>query len=117
MSRLAFALLALFSCSVAHAAFWDAQKLADSMMEWKKASQYDPAADYMKASDFTNYVAGIHDAGLGVLFCTPASATGGQVSGIVAKYLSESPQPPSKPAARVVEEALRQAYPCPAGRR
>lgn len=117
MNRLAFALSILIGCSLSYADFWDGQKLTDRMAEWKKAAQYDPAADYMKASDFTNYVAGVHDAGRGVLFCTPTSTTNGQVSGIVAKYLSETAQRPSEPAARLVADALQKAFPCSAIRR
>ncbi len=59
-----------------------------------------------------SYVAGVHDAMRGVLFCTPDAFDNGQAADLIKRYLKEHPERGGESASRVVSDALVKAYPC-----
>ncbi|CZT29861.1 putative secreted protein [Pseudomonas cerasi] len=67
---------------------------------------------------FIGYVIGITELGSGILFCPPSNVTHGQSGAIVVKYLRAHPEDWNWPAATLVTEALKKAYPeCPANKK
>jgi len=58
------------------------------------------------------YVAGIIDAGSGILFCVPSNATLGQTTDMVIKYINENPAQLHNSADRIVVSAIAKDFPC-----
>ena len=58
------------------------------------------------------YVMGAADVGLGVIHCTPADATAGQLRDIIKRALEAMPQHRHKPADLIIGGALGAVFPC-----
>lgn len=59
------------------------------------------------------YISGVFDAASPVgLFCSPSGMQFGQVFNTVRKYLNAHPDRGGEPGARVVIDALKEAFPC-----
>lgn len=59
------------------------------------------------------YVAGVHDTNNGARFCTPTTATSGQVRDVVHKWVLANPEWRDYSGDMVVTFALSSAWPCP----
>jgi hypothetical protein len=110
----AFLLIVTFAIpQVSSAFFIDGSQLAQSMREYDKAAANAPGVDWKQANEFTAYVAGAYDTlELADLICKPPEMTRRQLNAVVAKYLKEVPESWHRPAAILISEALRKAFPC-----
>lgn len=70
------------------------------------------ALDYQEAANLYGYVAGVHDALDGVVFCSPGTARAGQLMAVVQKYVKEHPERWDNDANYLVVAALKDAFPC-----
>jgi len=113
-ARILIATLGLLAVATsASADFFDGNKLVLHMREYEKAERGDRGTQWERSGQYMGYVVGVHDAAEGVLVCSPANATVGQVAAIVAKYLNAHPEEWSRPAHFLVTVALMSAFPCP----
>lgn len=98
----------------ATAFFVDAGQLAASARQYDRWSDQATSIDLTDVTKFTAYVQGTYDTlDLAELICKPKTLTAGQLHSIVAKHLRESPEQWHRPAAIVITEGLRKAFPCP----
>jgi hypothetical protein len=58
------------------------------------------------------FIQGVFDVYVSVTFCSPNSVTVGQVSDMVRSYLDNNPSIRHKTAESLVNQALKQAWPC-----
>jgi hypothetical protein len=90
---------------LAHAEFWDGNKLLTSMTDENATSQ----------GLALGYIIGAADAQMGKVFCTPASnVTGGQIQDIVKNWLYANPSLRHYTADTIVGYSLSLAFPCAA---
>jgi hypothetical protein len=94
--------------------FHDGIQLAEWMREYEKFDRGDLDADHVLVRSYMAFVAGVHDTGDEIVFCTPKRASVGQVCSVVSKYLKENPQQWNEPANILVLKALTNAFPCQA---
>ncbi len=78
--------------------------------QWEKYSRGENPDSLSDISYFQGYVTGVLDAERRQIR-TPEGFTVGQACGIVAKFLRDNPQRLHKPAADLITDALRKAYP------
>jgi len=84
--------------------------------QWEKFSRGEDPDDLSAVSYFQGYVAGTLDAE-GRPMRTPEGFTVDQACGIVAKFLRDNPPRLHEPAADLIKDALRKAYPAGGGSR
>ena len=83
------------------------------MRNYQLANQKSPEANYADARAYMSYVEGVSDAlQLQKVTCHTQDVTLGQLSEIVAKYLSSNPERWNEPAIFLVSDALRRVYSC-----
>jgi hypothetical protein len=58
------------------------------------------------------FIQGVFDVYVSVTFCSPNSVTVGQVSDMVRSYLDNNPSIRHKTAESLINQALKQAWPC-----
>ena len=58
------------------------------------------------------FIQGVFDVYVSVTFCSPDNITAGQVSDMVKKYLDNNPSTRHKTAESLINEALKQVWPC-----
>jgi hypothetical protein len=66
--------------------------------------------DYIKVREYSGYIAGVYDA-TDWQYDTPDQVTVGQVVAVVSKFLKENHERWSEPAADLVMDALKNAFP------
>ena len=89
------------------AAFFDGNNLHNWLVQKEKSN----VPSYVSGL-FDGYVAGVVDAGDGLVFCTGSGVTAGQNSAVVAKYINNNPEKWNKNADLLVVDALKKAFPC-----
>lgn len=90
----------------------DGNELVNEMRDWERANQKSRETNYMNAAGYSRYVMGVHDALDSSQRICHENVTVGQVSAVVAKFLTANPERWSEPAFLLVEEALTKAFPC-----
>jgi hypothetical protein len=106
---------ALIAPSFTYARYIDGNELK----EWAYAHDRVVRRSQLEDTDFaalgriTGFVAALHDAVDGVLVCTTAGVSLGQVVAVAAKYIQEHPEVWNGPAYASVIVALQEAWPCP----
>lgn len=68
--------------------------------------------DYQRSANLIGYVAGVSDTLDGKQICVPDNVTMKQAIGIVEKYMRDNPDKWNLPASILVENSLRQVFPC-----
>lgn len=68
---------------------------------------------YFEAGLGAGYVAGLHDAGDGFLWCTPKTLTLGQLASVVLKHLRDNPDKLHLSADSLAVHILKKTWPCP----
>ena len=58
------------------------------------------------------FIQGVFDVYVSVTFCSPSNVTVGQVSDMVRSYLDNNPSIRHKTAESLINQALKQAWPC-----
>lgn len=92
----------LLAATNAHAEFWSGTKLRDMLAE----------KPGVNAGAAHGYIIGVHDAGEGVVHCSPSTAKAGDVVNVVRIYMDAVPHTLSKSADAVVFDALKARWPC-----
>jgi len=101
--------IALFICSDSSAFFESGNELVQKLREYEKGDK-DPTIDLQESAYYMGFVMGVYDATT-YAYNSPAGTTKGQIWAIVGKYLKENPEKWSEPAADLVRNALRKAFP------
>jgi hypothetical protein len=94
----------------AYAGFQSCNDLIPMMYEYVKANEKQEGADYSDARVFRAYVQGVFDATESD-YETPEELESRQMVAVVVKYIKDNPKKWSLPAASVIKEALRDAFP------
>jgi len=84
--------------------------LVSLMREYDKADRDDRSTDYSAAREYRGFVIGVRDS-TRFLYDMPDGVTQGQIGAIVSKYLKAHPEEWSAPAAFLVINALKEAFP------
>lgn len=90
--------------------FYSGKDLMVLLREDEKATKGDATADILKAHEYGAYILGVYEATTSK-YKVPQGTTRGQVIQIVSQYLKKNPDALSKPAAQLIQEALKQAFP------
>lgn len=93
---------ALLACSSAHAQFYTGNDLLSRITD-DSSSQYHALG----------FVMGVHDALDGIVFCTSATVTAGQVRDVIKISLERDPANRHKPANTLIANTLQAVWPCP----
>jgi hypothetical protein len=106
----------LTTCSLlvalnAHAQFFDGNRLVLDMREFEKVEESNTNADFEASGSYMGFILGVHDS-ISSKLCSSGKVTVRQVASIVTKYLKDNPGEWSAPAHKLVEKALRKAFPC-----
>jgi hypothetical protein len=109
-----FIVAVLLVSSPGLAYFYSGNQLVGWMREYERFDRGDLKADHVLVRSYMSFVAGVHDTGDEILFCTPQQTTVGQVCAVVAKYLQANPERWDKSANFLVLDALTGAFPCQA---
>jgi hypothetical protein len=80
------------------------------MIERNEAPQ---GTSLLDANEALGYIAGVHDSLQGLMFCTPAGSTRGQIVHVVLKYLDANPEKWQMNSSVLIVVALETAFPCP----
>jgi hypothetical protein len=104
-----FVLMMFAECS--YAGFKNGNTLAEWMVEYEK-SDNDNSKDPFMVALYDGYVTGVADTLYDISWCSPGNITIGQVLKIVSKYLNNNPQNLHSSAYSLVEQALKEAFPC-----
>lgn len=96
-------LLVLAFVGPAHAEFMDGNRLLDKIV----------SSSYYEQGSGMGYIMGVADMGLGVVHCTPANATAGQLQDMVRNYLNNVPGQRHLTADALINRVLKAAWPCP----
>jgi hypothetical protein len=96
-----------------HAGLYNGNNLVPLMREYEKADRNDKTTIYVSAGNFMGYVTGIYDVleASGIV-CSVDGVNRGQISSVVVKYLNDNAKRWGEPAANLVLDALRTAFPC-----
>ena len=88
--------------------------MGNDLVKWmeacKKCENFQSYIFAGQCMQFTGYVIGVHDANP-LRYSLPEGVTQGRVCAIVSKFLKEHPEKCSAPAASLVIEALKKAFP------
>ena len=82
--------------------------ILEDVGQWRSPSRGEDSVDTIGISYFQGYVSGVVDGGS---IKTPEGFTVDQACAIAAKFLRDNPQRLHEPAAALVKEAVRKAYP------
>ncbi len=104
-----FVLMMFAECS--YADFINGNTLAKEMVEYEK-SDNDNSTSMYSVGKYHGYITGVGDATAGIIWCPTGNVTIGQVLKIVSKYLNNNPEKLHLEASGLVEEALKNAFPC-----
>ena len=116
MKHVLVALVLLLSWP-ARAEFYTGNELVQRMRAYQQSAAGQVPSSYADASAYMFFVAGVHDTLDNLdIFCTPANSTLGQVAAVVEKYLVAHPERWANAASTLVADALREAFPCKAGK-
>jgi hypothetical protein len=91
--------------------FYTGNYLVEIMREYDKLIVSDPRTSLSDASTYMGYIAGVSDAVSGLLWENLSGVTVDQICSIVAKYLKNHPERWNEPAATLVVDALKEAFP------
>jgi hypothetical protein len=96
-----------------HAGLYNGNSLVPLMREYEKADRNDKTTIYVSAGNFMGYVTGVYDVleASGIV-CSIDGINRGQISSVVVKYLNDNAKRWGEPAANLVLDALRTAFPC-----
>jgi hypothetical protein len=96
-----------------HAGLYNGNNLVPLMREYEKADRNDKTTIYVSAGNFMGYVTGVYDVleASGIV-CSVDGVNRGQISSVVVKYLNDNTKRWGEPAANLVLDALRTAFPC-----
>jgi len=94
---------ALVATTLAHAEFWDGNRLYERLT----------SSSYFEQGTAMGYIMGVSDTGAGILHCAPPTATAGQIQDMVAQHLRLFPERRTKTADTIVVDTLKAAWPCP----
>ena len=108
---LLLALMMFAECSYAKTGFKGGNELAEWMVEYEK-SDNDNSKDPFMVALYDGYVTGVADTLYDISWCSPGNITIGQVLKIVSKYLNNNPENLHFSAYSLVEQALKEAFPC-----
>lgn len=97
--------VAALLCGTAHAEFFSGNELLRRMN----------STDQYERGSAMGYVIGAHDAGRGVVHCSPEAATGGQVRDMVRAHLEAVPEVRHLAADQHVTYILKKTWPCKKG--
>lgn len=102
MRSIVIAILLSASCAAhAEGQFYSGNQLYEILLQGNRAF-------------FNGYVAGAHDAArIQGFFCSPPSATLGQIADVAGLFLVEHPELRHRDADVLINLALRQQWPCP----
>ena len=90
--------------------FRTGNQIMKEVSQWERYSKGELPDDQSAPPYFQGYVAGVMDAGARSI-TTPQGVTLDQACAIVAKFLRDNPQRLHEPAADLIRDALRKAYP------
>lgn len=104
--------LLVFTVSPVEAYFYSGNDLVELKRETDKTEVGvdDVNVDWVKVREYMAYIIGVYDATRSQ-YAVPYGATRGQIMAVVTKYLNEHPEEWTKPAAELIQEALRKAFP------
>jgi len=68
--------------------------------------------DFGEKMQALGFIQGVFDVYVSVTFCSPENVTAGQVSDMVKRYLDNNPSTRHKTAESLINQALKQAWPC-----
>tara|TARA_B100001105_G_C22300708_1_gene403702 strand:- start:601 stop:936 length:336 start_codon:yes stop_codon:yes gene_type:complete len=68
--------------------------------------------EFYETGVFSGYIVGVHDAGFGILFCTPNDVSIKQIKHVVFNYMNNNPDKWGSSASDIVIESLEKAWPC-----
>jgi len=71
------------------------------------------SASTIEQTHALGYVMGVYDVYVDVTICSPRGVTSGQVRDMVQNYLTNIPAQRHKTAESLINQALKQAWPCP----
>lgn len=108
LSGMVLFIVFVISCHFAFAMTGD--DLADGMRSYLKAEKDYTKADYLLAGNYMGYVQGVAEATVSD-YSLPSGVTPENLYHIVANYLEKNPKRWNEPAANLVRNALRQAFP------
>ena len=92
------------------AEFYNGNDLVKDMQEYEKVGRGDKNTNCVSDGMYMGYITGVYDATHGS-YDAPEGLIVKQLCSIVAKYLNEHPERWSEPAASLVIDAIRKAYP------
>lgn len=112
--------LLIFTVSPVKAYFYSGNDLVELKRESEKMDRIIARADavdvdWVKVGEYMAYILGVFDATRSQ-YDIPDGATKGQIIAVITKYLNEHPEEWTKPAAELVQEALRKAFPAKGSR-
>jgi hypothetical protein len=99
-----------FTQTQAREGFLSGNKLVELMRERDRMEAGASDVDYVKVREYSGYIAGVYDA-TDWQYDTPDQVTVGQVVAVVSKFLKENHERWSEPAADLVMDALKKAFP------
>lgn len=92
----------LFTPMMAHAEFESGNTLLAKL----------DSANTMDRMFALGYILGVVDAYMNVYICPPANVTAGQINDMVRNYITNIPATRNRSADTLINEALRQVWPC-----
>ncbi len=104
--------LLVFTVSPVEAYCYSGNDLVELKREVEKAEAGADAVDvdWVEVREYRAYILGVYDATCSQ-YTVPYGAIRGQIIAVATKYLNEHPEEWAKPAAELVQEALRKAFP------
>ena len=107
MKKFLIALIIAVNANYVFAGFTNGNELYQWLEEYEK-----PKGSNFESGLYGGYVAGVVDAGNGILFCTTSGVNRGQNLAVIAKYLKNNPEKWSQSADVLLINAMKQAFPC-----
>lgn len=95
--------------------FYSGNDLVELMREYEKTTANADAVDWIKVREYCTYIIGVYDATVSQ-YAVPDDATKGQIIAVVSNYFNEHPEKWTDPAAKLIQEALRKAFPAKGSR-
>lgn len=104
-----FVLMMFAECS--YAVFRNGNELAKEMVEYEK-SDNDNTVEWYRSGEYSGYVTGVADSTNSISWCPPRNVIASQIIKVVSKYLNNNPESLHFSAKSLVEEALKESFPC-----
>jgi len=92
-------------------AWADAFTDGNELHKWQLEKE-NPNGSAFKSGLYSGYVNGVVDTNDEILFCTTRGVTRGQLSAVVTKYLNNNPERWNYAAHILVNDAMKNAFPC-----